>query len=59
MNPFSMVLVENKDDEEYGASPIVKVPLEGRDKVGDWSKSSLKNFSNCLGMLTLGFEKKF
>ena len=58
MNPFSIVFVENKDDKEDEASPIVEVLLEGRVKVGDWSESSLATFSNCLGMPTLGFEKK-
>ncbi|RVW45647.1 hypothetical protein CK203_111696 [Vitis vinifera] len=54
VNPFSIVFVENKDDKEDEASPIVEVLLEGRVKVGDWSESSLATFSNCLGMPTLG-----
>lgn len=58
VKPLCMVLVENKDDEEDGASLVVEVSLKGRGKVGNWSESSLVAFSNCLGMPTLGFEEE-
>ena len=47
-----MVLAENKNGEEDGASLVVQLLPEGRGKVGDWSKSSLSAFNNCLGMQT-------